>query len=92
MSTDTTFRYACSLVVTFFIERSWVFSCVFLLTYKQLSCFTEIDRIIETIVEWWNNRYFLVTSVINISFEIYGTRHVLRQFAIQFQFCCLGHL
>jgi len=34
----------------------------------------------------------LVTSVIRISFEIYGARHVLGQFAIQFQFYCLGHL
>jgi len=34
----------------------------------------------------------LVTSVIRISFEIYGSRNVLGQFAIQFQFYCLGHL
>ena len=79
-------------MVTFSLNEAGGFLVFFLLTYKQLSCFTEIDRIIETIVEWWNNRYFLVTSVINISLEIYGTRHVLRQFAIQFQFCCLGHL
>ena len=44
------------------------------------------------IVAWWNNGHFLVTSVIRISFDIYGDRHVLWQFAIQFKFYCLGHL
>ena len=38
----------------------------------------------RTIVAWWNNGYFLVTSVIRILFEIYGARHVLGQFTIQF--------
>ena len=44
------------------------------------------------IVARWNNGYFLFTTVFRISFEIYGARHVLGQFAIQFQFYCLGHL
>jgi len=35
---------------------------------------------------------FWLTSVFHILFEIYGTRHVLRQLAIQFQFCYLGPL
>jgi len=34
----------------------------------------------------------LVISVIRILFEIYGARHALGQFTIQFQFYCLGHL
>jgi len=40
-------------------------------------------------MEYW---VLFVTPVFHISFEIYGTRHVLWQFAIQFQLCCLGQL